>query len=317
MTKLHTIGRGACGTVWASETGPAYKREDGNPARSLQNDFEMHNRVLQSRQTLMSLRKSTQVQIQIPSCHNFIESGNKEWWATNLERFPQGHTPCNMIEAQRVPPFGESIRHLLIQKFCPDEIKQKIINSEPDRDCLIRLYLGRRRTHTRDSQTFSRFRAFSLRNYPLHKDQLEELSITVDDLHQYPRIMAEALAMIHWIAGIDANDVEFVLAPCNDNDGGSINNVLGRHSMWMLDFDLCGNMTMDENGVGKAVKAFWRNDPFYPRQGKALWHTFREQYIRTSDVCLELCDVQEREKQRFLSRLFIEQVEAWDTKVKT
>ncbi|OQE15524.1 hypothetical protein PENFLA_c031G00161 [Penicillium flavigenum] len=84
--------------------------------------------------------------------------------------------------------------------------------------------------------------------------------------------MAEALAMLHWIAGIDANDVEFVLAPCNGNDGATINNVLGRHSMWMLDFDLCRNMTMDENGVGKAVKAFWRNDPSYPRPEKALWH---------------------------------------------
>jgi hypothetical protein len=220
-----------------------------------------------------------------------------------------------MIEAQRIPPLGESTRHLLIQAFCPDEIKQKIINSAPDRDCLIRLYLGRRRTHTRDSQTFSRFRAFSLRNYPLHEDQLEELAITADDLHQYARTMAEALAMMHWIAGIDANDVEFVLAPCNGNDSAPINNILGRHSMWMLDFDLCRNMAMDENGVGKAVKAFWGNDPFYPRPGKALWHIFREQYIHTSDECLELCDVQERERLRFLSRLFIEQVEAWDTKV--
>jgi hypothetical protein len=314
MTELHTVGRGACGTVWASETGPAYKREDGNPARSLQNDFEMHNRALESRQTLINLKQS-QVQIQIPSCHNFIEPENKEWWAANLGRFPQGYTPCNMIEAQRIPPLGESTRHLLIQAFCPDEIKQKIINSAPDRDCLIRLYLGRRRTHTRDSQTFSRFRAFSLRNYPLHEDQLEELAITADDLHQYARTMAEALAMMHWIAGIDANDVEFVLAPCNGNDSAPINNILGRHNMWMLDFDLCRNMTMDENGVGKAVKAFWGNDPYYPRPGKALWHIFREQYIHTSDECLELCDVQERESRRFLSRLFIEQVEAWDTKV--
>jgi hypothetical protein len=119
MTKLHTICRGACGTVWASETGPAYKREDGNPARSLQNDFEMHNQVLQSRIILMSLRKSTQVQIQIPSCHNFIEPGNKEWWATNLERFPQGHTPCNMIEAQRIPPFGEPTRHPSYSNILP------------------------------------------------------------------------------------------------------------------------------------------------------------------------------------------------------
>ena len=115
---------------------------------------------------------------------------------------------------------------------------------------------------------------------------------------------------MHWIAGIDANDVEFVLAP-----GDRVNNVLRRHSMWMLDFDLCRDITMDENGIEKAVKAFWRNDPFYPRPGKALWDTFREQYIHTSDECLRFYGIQEMEKQRFLSRLFIEQVEAWDTRV--
>lgn len=33
------------------------------------------------------------------------------------------------------------------------------------------------------------------------------------DLHRYARAMAEALAYMHWCVGIDANDVEFVLAP--------------------------------------------------------------------------------------------------------
>lgn len=72
---------------------------------------------------------------------------------------------------------------------------------------------------------------------------------------------------------------------------------------------------MNINGVKKAVNAFWRNDPFYPRPGKALWTTFREQYLRTSDTCLQLCDGQEKDKQRLLTRLFIEQVENWGTKV--
>ena len=38
----------------------------------------------------------------------------------------------------------------------------------------------------------------------------------------------------HWIAGIDTNDVEFVLVPCNNNDGNRVNTGLGRHSIEIL-----------------------------------------------------------------------------------
>lgn len=44
-----------------------------------------------------------------------------------------------------------------------------------------------------------------------------------------------------------------------------------------------------------------------------MGHIPREIHLYTSDECLELCGVEEREKRRFLSRLFIEQVEAWGT----
>ncbi|CAG8292220.1 unnamed protein product [Penicillium olsonii] len=312
MNTLKTIGRGACGTVWASETGPAYKREDGNPARSLTNDFTMHQRVLQSQTFLTNSIPSTQLAIQIPLCHNFIKPEDEEWWFQNHDIFPQGHTPCNMIESQRIPAFEESTRTLLIQKFCPEEIKQVIMDSEPDRDCLIRPYLGRRRTHSPSSQTSSRFRAFSLRNYPLHEDQMEELGISTDDIQHYARIMADALAMMHWVARIDASDVEFVLAPPHHN-GHRIENLLGDHAMWLLDFDVCRDMSMDINGVEQAVKAFWRNDPFYPRPGKALWKIFREQYLSTSKDCVNLCRSEEKARLDSLPILFIELVEAQGT----
>jgi hypothetical protein len=42
---------------------------------------------------------------------------------------------------------------------------------------------------------------------------MEQLGISTNDMHQYAQSMAEALAMMHWVAGIDGNDVEFVLAP--------------------------------------------------------------------------------------------------------
>jgi hypothetical protein len=110
--------------------------------------------------------------------------------------------------------------------------------------------------------------------------------------------MAETLAIMHWVVRVDANDVEFVLAPVppdsdDDDDDGEKGkgkggrgweNVLGQHALWMLDFDLCRDMSMDEAGVEQAVVAFWKNDPFYPRpeEGSVLWKAFRDMYLATS-----------------------------------
>lgn len=310
--RLHTIGQGACGTVWAaSENGPVYKREDGGPGRSLKNDFEMHCRIIQS----FLLFKETHpnnlpIKVSIP--HRFIKATDQGWWSTNQQKFPPGHTPCNMIHSQRIPPFSQNIRQVLIDNYCPPKIVSKIITSQPDKDCLIRPYLGRRRTkrHT----TTSRFTAFSLRNFPLHLDQLESLGISTVGINKYAQTMAETLAVMHWIAEIDGNDIEFVLAPHSPSEGqtGAFDDEadshpLGKHSMWVLDFDLCRNITMDAKGVEQCVAAFWGNDPYYPRpeRDRELWRVFREYYLRISDTCSAGLEAQEREKRRVLAWNFI------------
>ena len=40
---------------------------------------------------------------------------------------------------------------------------------------------------------------------------------------------------------------------------------------------------MDEDGVKQAVRAYWGNDPYYPRpRSELLWEEFRKQYLQTS-----------------------------------
>ncbi|KAJ5923673.1 hypothetical protein N7454_008918 [Penicillium verhagenii] len=321
---LHTIGKGFCGTVWAAseETDLAYKREDGGPDRSLKNDFEMHRRILRSFRTSADFLET--LQIQIPACHNFIDAGDQEWWTQNLSRFPPGYTPCNILQSQRIPPLPEAVRHLIIEKYCPPRIVEQITTSKPDKDCLIRPYLGRRRTRRQNST--SRFTAFSLRNYPLHIDQMESLGLPIGDVQKYARAMAGTLAVMHWVGEIDGNDIEFVLAPPSNSARNSkdsiISNILGEHAVWVLDFDLCRSMTMDLNGVEQAAAAFWSNDPYYPRpqmdpyhpQGSqpqmepaSLWYSYREQYLQTSNLCATLClEPQECEKRKALAKRFIE-----------
>ncbi|KAJ5924293.1 hypothetical protein N7466_008480 [Penicillium verhagenii] len=315
-SKLHTIGQGACGTVWAeSENGPIYKREDGGPGRSLGNDFEMHHRIIQSFLKFNDFHK-TELQVEIPTPYNFIKANDQDWWSANLQMFPSGYTPCNMIHAQRIPPFPQAARENLISRYCPSNIQSTIINSEPDKDCVVRLYLGRRRRQR--SQTSSRFTAFSLRNFPLHLDQVESLGTSQSEIHKYAEIMAETLAVMHWIAEVDGNDIEFVLAlPNNGHSGSGVcgletdSHPLGRHSMWVLDFDLCRATTVDLKGVEQSASAFWRNDHYYPRPDldRELWTAFREHYVLFSDACAETFDHQEGQKRRDLARHFIDLLE--------
>ncbi|KAL8852539.1 MAG: hypothetical protein Q9221_002535 [Calogaya cf. arnoldii] len=180
--------------------------------------------------------------------------------------------------------------------YCPPNMRSQITSSEENQDCLVRLYLGRMRRLERDSK----FRAFSLRNYPLHLDQIQDLGL---DFRLYARILADALAHLYWKAHVDANDVEFVLAPPWNGDTvhhqgllaqptiiGSA--LLGEHVVWILDFDLCRDMAMDEGGVEQAVKAFCRNNPYFPKPGRTtlteqdLWTEFKDRFLGVSKALL-------------------------------
>ena len=135
-------------------------------------------------------------------------------------------------------------------------------------------------------------------------DQMEELGL---DTGVYARVMAETLAFLFWRVGVDANDVEFVLAPPREmvssqsletaevGSVGSVgcpviieSDVLGPHILWILDFDCCRSMSMDEEGVKQAARAFLRNDPFCPRPGREdvrdqkMWNVFKEVFMKCS-----------------------------------
>ncbi|KAI9761002.1 MAG: hypothetical protein M1840_002156 [Geoglossum simile] len=309
MSKLRRIGAGFCGTVWAAPTqndSPALKREDGGPGRSLLNDFEMHNRILKSLYQLAELKATNlPLYIQVPQCYRFIEARDQEWWDKNLSSFPQGYSPCNIILSECIQPLPQNIRELLIDQYCPAPLIPEIKASDTNQDCLIRPYLGRRRIAPGGRGRPSRFQVFSLRNFPLHVDQMEQLGIGADT-NKYAETMAEALAMMHWYGEMDANDVEFVLAPPRNGTRYRLSNVLGDHTMWLLDFDCCRRMSMDEKGVDQAVTAFFRNDPFYPRPYQPLWKEFRDRYLQTSS---EIISGDHGDKRKRLPEMFIEKTE--------
>ena len=157
---------------------------------------------------------------------------------------------------------------------------------------------------------------------------MEELGLPVE---QYASAMADMMAFLHWDAEVDAGDVEFVLARPRHPAAQSASTLsigskaltpgeegpLGSHAMWLVNFDCCEKMALpttedaDETDetefLTTAARAFWRNDPYYPRppadhtpdsdlaDGK-LWEGFRKRYTQTSEEILERKGEDERVK---------------------
>jgi hypothetical protein len=87
------------------------------------------------------------------------------------------------------------------------------------------------------------------------------------DILAYAMTMADALALMYWGAGVDLDDVEFVLAPPRSMSSPTfLSEYLGEHVMWILDFDRVKHMSMDGDGLEQACAAFFRNDPTTPDQ---------------------------------------------------
>lgn len=294
LLPFYLIGSGFCGSVWATaeeQSSYVLKREDGGPGRSLANDRDMHKRILSSLDLLDRTDSEPSFpRVLVPHYIQYIGPANCLWWCKNLRRFPPGFSPCNVLESERIPPLPQLIRERLIDEYCPMPVRDHVKASDSNKCCLVRPYLGRR-IHQADR--LRRWDTFSLKNFPLYLDQMEELRL---DVRSYAKTMADALAMMHWHTQIDANDVEFVLASPRNADLLPISvkpenlrpPFLGKHAMWMLDFECCRSISMDERGVKQAVAAFFRNDPFYPRPGadgshdQELWLFFKLRYLQTS-----------------------------------
>ncbi|PNP40516.1 hypothetical protein TGAMA5MH_07513 [Trichoderma gamsii] len=182
------------------------------------------------------------------------------------------------------------------------------MNNLTNEHCLIRPYLRRRRyrnpkNDTAEQKKWKRPRAFSLQNFPLHLDQMEKLGL---DPCEYAIVIADALAFMHWVARVDGNDVKFVLARprsppsicCQHHRKSSQDayphntGILGPHAMWILDFDLCRDLTLDKSGIEQACNTFWGNDPCYPQPGQSatadqrVWDTFEHRFLESSAKAL-------------------------------
>lgn len=318
---LERIGYGSCGSVWADASESSelrssalvLKRGDGLPDRSISNEGRIHRHLISTIQAIRSSPTLYRVNIPLNVTSLAPESGR---WATILPRLPAETMACEALISERIMPLPRQVRRLLVQEFWAGDI-ESVVSDKKNDHCLIRPYLGRRRRQSAPQTGQSMFRSISLRNYPLHVDQIEHLGLPAEE---YALAMADALAFLHWAAKIDANDVEFVLARPRDTPtattrptiGGRefTTGALGPHAMWILDFDCCKALDMNREGVEVAAQRFWRNDPFYPNpdckcpEDDRLWRVFRDRYLDTSGSFLhDECDEIRRLPEMLVARI--------------
>ncbi|KAJ5081919.1 zinc finger protein-domain-containing protein [Penicillium alfredii] len=218
--------------------------------------------------------------------------------------------PAMAFITEGILPLPKIAREALITKYCPQHLQAHVSASATNRDCLARVYLGRRLPATVPLAP-----NFTLRNYNLCLDQVVELNLPVE---LYAAGIGEALAIIHWAANVDGYEVEFVLGSEGDarytQDISSSLNLtweqlaaMSPHSnvdslmranfkrrttrLWVLDFNLC-NMWEEKVGwedpdslISHLVVAFFENDPYFPLPlmeldiDRQLWATFTAAYL--------------------------------------
>ncbi|CAI7632905.1 unnamed protein product [Penicillium discolor] len=238
----------------------------------------------------------------------------------------QAHFAAYQAFTNHQSEFVELARQALIDAYCPVPSRLAVMSHDTNRDCLARIYLGRRRD-ANDPPA----RNFTLRNFNLCLDQMIELDLPIQ---HYARAIGQALAIMHWSANVDGYDVEFVLGserettytqdicrslglsaeqiakmpPHTDLDSMIRAKSQRRISrIWVLDFNLCSiweermGLERPDDLIAHLVEAFFENDPYCPRPSqdsepeKALWFTFSESYRDTaaklqSFLMLAYCD---------------------------
>lgn len=162
--------------------------------------------------------------------------------------------PAYIMDRAHVLPI--QVRSSVRDLFYTEQARSQ--NVEPPRMC--RLYLGK---ILRPSQSIG-----SMINFPIDIARYTTLLRLFEGgeligLDQIAGGMGEMLGRIHWVAGYDGRDIEFVMAGSG----------LGVR-YYVIDFNQMRRFDREEwqSNVEGLIDAFFSNDPYYPRPVPGLPH---------------------------------------------
>ncbi|KAI4232299.1 MAG: hypothetical protein LQ349_005109 [Xanthoria aureola] len=293
--QLQILGLGTCGSVFGIP-GSNMVIKKGGDVKALWNDFCLTTKVFnafdRTRNALQDIFPTDTIP-RCPRARSFFLPGDEGFWGEYLGRLPTSHRRVGaVIEMERIAAVPRPVRDGLVDRYF-DADGGYDEEEEESEACLVRVYLGENEKDT--------LRAYgSLLNFPLRLNMMRDLKM---DVGQLADEMAIALAVMHWEAGVDAMDVEFVLgsssvmrekrlrkAPDPDEEPRSVSDALAFVErdvhIWVLDLDKAKrvvDMTL-ESVVRDLVPAFLGNDPYFPRPDVdgGLWMRFGDAYLKAS-----------------------------------
>lgn len=165
-----------------------------------------------------------------------------------------------MYSMQRVMPVPPALSSRIRAKFFPAQLRDGL----KYKPFLARLYLGKRPQPPPES---GRPVFFNHCNFPLTAEMLDELGLPVADIAEG---MGRLLSRIHYQAGQDGRDIEFVL-------GGDKRD---QPKFFCIDF----NQMRNWDDVQELVTSFTTNDPYYPRPGMMYWDAFKSAYLDEAPI---------------------------------
>ncbi|KAH7000502.1 hypothetical protein EDB80DRAFT_753698 [Ilyonectria destructans] len=232
--------------------------------------------------------------ISVPRPFSIILTVQDQFWKDHLQKFPATYRlRTNVVEMERILPLPKVIRKSLIRQFYrrPDgqdsidlAVLDEVLSDPANKHCLVRPYLGQSEgQHNGDT--------FSLRNFPLYLNDMEKLGLGVKDM---ARCMGKAYAIMHWGAGADSDDAEFVLGSSVISDNESSDFQHRETGLYLLDFGQCVSVDLAQppHVVYQAFKGAMvtgDNQKFIPHYGRTpeLFREFREGYMESGLIILK------------------------------
>lgn len=204
LQQINQIGVGLQGVVFerVGKESALKKEKPGNESRSsnLRKEYTIHCQVSAAFERYQLLTNSETL---VPKAFRFIpKTGEELFWEELLPKLPQEYrTRDNSMLLQRILPLPKVVRRALINKFITTDVSQaRTLLADPrNKHCLARVYLGK------ENGTLSH--ESPLRNFPMYLDNMKEIGI---DTIKLANALGKAYATLHWGAGVNGDDIEFV-----------------------------------------------------------------------------------------------------------
>lgn len=289
--EMEEIGEGFQGAIFEQlGTSMAMKKEkpgNENLSSNLRQEFKIHAAVEAAFDQFQVL---IDCHVHVPRLLHFKpKEDNEHFWKISLQNFPAQHRqPGDMLTMEKILPVPKVVRRAMIKEFYPAAEGQplepatieNILRLPKNKNALLRTYFGK------EDVTFTT-KSFTLRNFPLCLNAMKRLKLEVESLVAE---MGRAYALMHWGAGINGDDVEFVqgtyAVPSNGETTFSPDLQYRATGLFLLDFGQCNfvDLAEDCDDVYQAFRGAMvtgDNQSFIPNLKKtpALFETFKNAYV--------------------------------------